>query len=809
MRIRIETTDSTSLPLVGELPDWPLARMEGYNGIGKSLTVRLLQICTGVQPYRAARAWEGLRNGLGACEIRVDALADGGEIRWAIDARRWPVDLQPIGDDWDGLEVEVNGRRASLAEVAKLLSVHRLAGDVGLAETLGEQVEADRLTFEKWSSPLTDAEKSPLRAVEDRFGAAADLVGRVDIDATARAREALARTGEELERERESLARHTARQTALADALELRSQLTQARGAGQAADERIAAIDSELSPRNERRAELVEQIATLEAEAARSKEAATELERARRRHGTHQDKLDAALRTLVELADRIGIDPQELAAAEPVEDLDARLAALRAEAQADLDGLLERRAAIDAAPMMSSLLGDLAGRLAAAEDAGLGRQPLLDPSDGVALTVAELRDRLEQRRGTLGARSPSEQGVALGERIERAVERLRAFDDVPGVRDEIARRSRLAGDADEAIRKLVAAVDSSAAQRLEELVRRRHQLDAEIHALSYERTSLLKRRRPPDIETLEERLEAAVRAAGTSVPGLADELQVQAAAARDAQVAFDRAADAARGADETAAEHHATLQRVVRALNDDADLEWLRQANRARVPRVDDDPGRQVEALAALAVVLSRASDRAGRARGQVQGISAALRALHDRLAGHPAGVAVTAYLEEVTNGYGIEFARWFDEEHVRNELFGDAARVSDVDLHADRLEVVWETSSGDSRARPLEAFSRGEQAFAYTRARLASLDNSLPRARNRLIVLDEFGAFIAHDRLSRLIEMLAERRDRRPDDQHLLVLPLANDYAEAARTAPVGERDGLERKANDLRDRGFVIEQL
>ena len=117
----------------------------------------------------------------------------------------------------------------------------------------------------------------------------------------------------------------------------------------------------------------------------------------------------------------------------------------------------------------------------------------------------------------MAARGPSEQGAALADRIEQAADRVRALDRLPSVRAEIVRRRRLAADADEAIRKLVAAADGSAAQRLEELVRRRQELDAEIHVLSYERTSLLKRRRPPDVETLEERLEAAVDAGRTSV----------------------------------------------------------------------------------------------------------------------------------------------------------------------------------------------------------------------------------------------------------------------------------------------------
>ena len=105
--------------------------------------------------------------------------------------------------------------------------------------------------------------------------------------------------------------------------------------------------------------------------------------------------------------------------------------------------------------------------------------------------------------------------------------------------------------------------------------------------------------------------------------------------------------------------------------------------------------------------------------------------------------------------GSGKHFSSWFNNPLVRRELLPSAEGEIVVNLAT--REVVW-TESGSVRSRPLEAFSSGEQAFAYTRARLAVLDEDQNRPPNRLIALDEFGAFIAHDRLTGLLAYLRER---------------------------------------------------
>ena len=90
MRISIDADPIGPLSVLRELPEAPLAVLEGLNGIGKSLAVRVLQICTGTIPYSAESAvWQSLCAGLGRFSVSISSLEGAEEISWTGDTRRW------------------------------------------------------------------------------------------------------------------------------------------------------------------------------------------------------------------------------------------------------------------------------------------------------------------------------------------------------------------------------------------------------------------------------------------------------------------------------------------------------------------------------------------------------------------------------------------------------------------------------------------------------------------------------------------------------------------------------------------------
>ncbi|WP_146085603.1 hypothetical protein [Rathayibacter sp. AY1C9] len=132
----------------------------------------------------------------------------------------------------------------------------------------------------------------------------------------------------------------------------------------------------------------------------------------------------------------------------------------------------------------------------------------------------------------------------------------------------------------------------------------------------------------------------------------------------------------------------------------------------------------------------------------------------------------------------GHHLSRWVEgevsdllsQDVLRRELFDDA---SEVDYDLEGRAVVWRSSDGKRRRRPLEAFSSGEQVFAYTRAKLETLKNLSSRAEYVLVFLDEFGAFVARDRFGQLMQYVRSDVLGTIASQVVVMLPSSDNQVE------------------------------
>jgi hypothetical protein len=162
-------------------------------------------------------------------------------------------------------------------------------------------------------------------------------------------------------------------------------------------------------------------------------------------------------------------------------------------------------------------------------------------------------------------------------------------------------------------------------------------------------------------------------------------------------------------------------------------------------------------------------------------------------------------YAVELMQWLEGKFTGWFAQPNVATALFSGASAVR-VDLT--RQAVSWRTISGDSGLRPFDAFSSGEQAFAYTRAQLEALGPLT--ARNRLIALDEFAAFVAHDRRDDLRRLLLERSERFGAEKTVIILPVTQDYASLANAAVGAMAERYTRRAEALKaSDGYFAEEF
>lgn len=123
----------------------------------------------------------------------------------------------------------------------------------------------------------------------------------------------------------------------------------------------------------------------------------------------------------------------------------------------------------------------------------------------------------------------------------------------------------------------------------------------------------------------------------------------------------------------------------------------------------------------------------------------------------------------------------------LRNELFDGSPAVT---FNLNDLTVSWhERTAGDGerlrlRRRPLEAFSSGEQVFAYTRAKLEQLREFRGETANLVVILDEFGAFVARDRFAQLMVYIEHEALGKTADQVVVTVPLSGDLARVAAAA-------------------------
>src|ERR1700722_14057429 len=83
LEVRVVSEASGGLKIIEYIPPTRPCRLEGRNGIGKSVLIRLLVLISGVQPYPGQAAlWQSLRSLVGRTKITVDGLS--GDVSSAI-----------------------------------------------------------------------------------------------------------------------------------------------------------------------------------------------------------------------------------------------------------------------------------------------------------------------------------------------------------------------------------------------------------------------------------------------------------------------------------------------------------------------------------------------------------------------------------------------------------------------------------------------------------------------------------------------------------------------------------------------------
>jgi hypothetical protein len=788
MFFQVEHRRATGLKVIHSLDVERLSRLEGYNGIGKSALIRLIQVCVGQHPYPGNPAlWESFRDGVGTARVILTDLQGGASIEWSLDAARWEAHdekVSHIGEIW------IDGTAASIKDVRQLFDVHTIFGNEDLSGTLARRLarhsavihEATALEsplqqrLDELDDPLQKAETSLEQATSEDVVAAADEQSAVDLKLD------LAR-GEATEAGK--------RLASLTAATTIATQLSEIEnGAGDLAA-RIEAFDGEIEQVEKSLSDLDLELASAGEQTAATRTAQRELKNAQR----HADRMERSLNEAVVEVTQFSQN------AEVAPATDKMVAEHRARTQQELDDVVAQLALIHSAPDVADLADDLVNRLAQAESADLGDDTIIydEPMD-TTYTVTQLRGVLDDQGQRLRSMPTPQDAEDLQARIGSRRGRLGALDRLArairirqGLQEKVqAARSRLAS----AVGKVAEFADHDVST----LVIRREMLNEQLRNKAAERADLIRARAEMGGGATPEEL-------GAQLTSLLGELGLLAADLPSAcQLAVRRAEAAHDAVAALSTERRSASQRLRTArqglnaaavlLSEDPKFAWIRSSAVNLLPAADADPAVQSRLLHELLATIRTMRQRITALKQQLAAADRSFKVTYDRLRG--VQVDATEEAQGVRSWFGEEVSRWFNHPQLLKTVFENGTNVK-IDLSD--MSVTWEM--GDAQiSRPLGAFSSGERAFAYTRAQLALID-SLSAPANRLIVLDEFGAFIAREWQRRLEQYLREHAKENPADSTLLILPLTQT-AEDLRAS--GQAD---KELTELGDAGYYTHVL
>lgn len=798
MHVQISASKPGPLSILEDLPTARLAVLEGLNGIGKTLAIRVLQICTGTLPYRIdSPAWRSLCRGLGELRVSVTDLNGAREIRWSADSRDW-LDVKASDQALPFQQITIDGNPGSMDAVRRLLVVHRLAGDEGITETLAQEVDSEGSLVSRWTARYAAQESSPLARLEQALGDALEALGDWPPDRYVHAQQEVWKAEDNAAKASEEAARRVARRDALGEAVSLRRQLEVIDQYIPDLETKLVAIDTTIEETQRERDSIQAEMLDLAGHIAGADTLVRELSNARRTRDRNREHFSEALDLAAAIAADLNIEPTYEAVGNVIDEL-----------RGLEDNLNLQQMAIDAAPAMRNLLDRLTDQLSNAEDAGLSNEMAISLVENeTKLTVSQTRAGMSTRRAELEGQPPPPQAKEVSERLADVRRRLEKARGASVALDEASRYRRLASGAEDRVDRALDAMDPDSVERLQDLDVQRRSTDEQLFELATRRASLRQQlgglTGGDSIETVTARLQDILERSGVTIEELDATLEAWQRRVAQAEEDATAAASESQAAKREFARANSEIRRAFVKLASEPTFEWLRRG--MAMPQIATNVSAEasVSIMHSMRLTLRAAIARLARYRGQLGGVQRGLTVLSEHLRGR--NLSSQEYLDELEVYLGRRFSTWFNIDRVRSELLPRAEGAISIDLH--RLQVVW-MENGAEAVRPLEAFSSGDQAFAYTRARLGILDEQDQDSLNRLIVLDEFGAFIARDRLAGLMGYLQDRINEHPKDQVLVILPLTQDYSEQAASAVGSEAERLQQLVNEVTANGYAIREL
>jgi hypothetical protein len=784
MRCRFTASPAGGIRLIDEIADYQLCRLEGRNGIGKTLAVRLLELATGGAPYASApAAWRSLRQHLGPVQIVVNSLRDGDELELHLVPNGWP-DEQPRDLASLGM-ARLNGQQIDFQKVPDLLHVVRIGGDEDIISEFKQVIAADARVVEDQNTRLGEE--------IERIGVACDRILRDTAELSPHRLDELVSLQEGAVKRRAALKDEYGRHEGVVSRLEqLEHQihtLSELEEQGPAIEEELAGIETALGEVARRREMQEEQRRLLLPDAERHRELLAQLQRLERKRDQQAERAREADARAKDALAQLGLSVDSDSAA--IREAEKRARRERSE-------LLHGQTLLRVPPDLIALIKQLRLPLDPLGESSLDEEEVAIIAQQ-RITVSELRVGLDRREAELS----EQQQHALIEETEAEIKEvgvhlrelrssLRLLDDARGKAEDLQQvetearevAHALATRHDDEYQQVVIALEHLQNEGLEHINRR-----AELryrHGVLERAGSAEKLAR--EIAELRDDLSVT----GSPITAL-ENVRNQLA---DCRAKLQVADEQERLTTVNLREFERHVDERVGVLERSPEYAWLRSAVGDLLPTTRDERLRSLEQMARLDDALRRfqsgmdtLANRAARALEALQRLTRPREST---------GEVDGGYLIPLANHYAKRFGELLSDRDIQSALFGDG-RFSRLDLL--NWELIWETANGEPQRRPLQAFSSGERAFAYVLASI--LRHTGQSAPNSMLVLDEFGAFIEADRLARLLHFLGDQvLAPGRADQVVIILPLRETVK-----GLVSEEQNP--RARAIAERGYVMESV
>lgn len=770
--------------------------LEGKNGIGKTVAVQLLQLISGSIPedFNTHPAlWSSLRERLGATSVFLDHLKDGQSITFTFTPESWPEELPGALGDWVGTPV-IDGRKAAYQQCTSLLSVVRMSGDEDLEVTLRRRVD----TLTNYFKEAAKRVRQRGDQIERRVSDIADDLDRADPDEIKRDQELLAETERQLD---------GARRTSTAADLRLRHLLSAIEN-----QRRIDAAGQEAATLLERRVQLLSQINNLNGQLSEQTRRAEDADAALAEEGDAQRKVAEAegllrrRRTrLANLQRGVETTATELHFPKTVTPAEVQQAVTQSEDQ--IAQLTLRYRELDSTSLVRDLIKGLTIPLTAAVD-DIGQQ-ILVRTEEASLTVSQTLDGVNARDRELVDQPQPARLRELAAQIDLERQRLNGLRDL---QEDLNQQNQQTVRVRQAEQEAEAAI-AQAAQASENARRSREANQAvgatqaaltETHFQLAVIQQQIGSTGATSREDAEADLGAALRELGVGIEQLAEAEQLARTALAQADLVLSE-----RETTASAIRRRLTLRRtgvdlVIDRLRGDARYQWLWESIPGLAAGLQD-PDRKYDTFAKFRKAFLYSSESAYEAANLLSSLAGIAQSFFD--SDRDAKDGSGDLIQDLRPGFqavlGQRLRDALNSDSIRKAIF-DGAEVINVEPATRQLTL--QNGDGVKSQRSMEAFSSGERAFAFTQARIADLEPSSKP--NRLLILDEFGAYVSADRLPDLASFLAGYVDNFVD-QVIVILPLHVDYAAEINETRGELRARYEERLSQIRQRGYCAVEL